>query len=213
MTSRTRIASFAAAALFAITAVVGVPQTAYADTSAELQQQLEEAKTKRDELYAQASAASEELNETIVQLEQTQSKIDETNAKIEQTEQDIQTKQEELDASQEALAKRVSADYKTGGVSFLSIILDASSFDDFISRVYYADKISESDAAAIQQVKDLRAELEQQKADLKQQQADLEQQKADQEALKTQQEAQQQDLAAKAAEADDYVNSLDTAVK
>lgn len=163
----------------------GLPGIALAEPAGDLQSQLDQANARLDDLYAQASTVSEQVN-------QTKSDLDETNAQIEQ-------KKTELDAAQATLADRVSADYKTGGVSLISLVFQANSFDDLVSRVSYASKVTQSDAEAIQQVKDL--------------QADLSSKQAEQQQLLDQQVQQQSELDGKVAEAESYTSSLDAQVQ
>lgn len=196
-----RVAVFALSAALTLTNVgLGIPTVAYADeTSADLQAKLDQAQSHLDELYAQAEQASEKLNDTQVQLDQ-------TKADIEQTESDISAKQEELKKAQQTLSERVAANYKSGGTSLLDIVLNSSDFASLANNIYYAQKVSKSDEEAISAVQSAQKELTDKKAQ-------LEQQKSEQESLLATQKDQKEALAAQAAEAEDYVNSLDAQVK
>lgn len=168
-----------------ITALSSIPTAAFADTSEELQAKLDSANAHLEELYAEAETLSEQVNETQVNL-------DATN-------QEIETKQAELSEAQDTLAERVASNYKTGGVSIISILFDSTSFDDLISRVTYASKVSDSDAQVIQQVKDIQDELTTKQAE--------------QEQLLSEQQTQQAELDSKVAESESYVSSLDQQVQ
>lgn len=202
-----------AATAFALTVVVAVPSPAVAETSSELQAQLDKAKATRDDYYAQAEAVSDQLNATREQLSETESQIADTQKNIDKVQEDIKVKETELARRQALLAENVSENYKSGGVSLLSLVLEANSFDDFVTRVYYADKISETQASNIEETNRLRTELAVKKGELDNEKATLEDQKSQQEQLVSQQEAQQADLKSKVDEADSYVNSLDSQVK
>lgn len=184
MTRKTLARSFVAMTLGA-TVLCGLPSLALADTSSELQSQLDQANARLDDLYSQAAAANEQVN-------QTQDSLDATEAEISQ-------KQEELSDAQDQLAGRVSASYKTGGVSLVSILFNSTSFDDLVNRIYYANKVSASDAEVIRQVKDIQAELSAKQAEQAQ--------------LLSDQKAQQAELDAKVGEAQSYVSSLDQQVQ
>ena len=202
-----------AATAFALTVVVAVPSPAVAETSSELQAQLDKAKATRDDYYAQAEAVSDQLNATREQLSETESQIADTQKNIDKVQEDIKVKEAELARRQALLAENVSENYKSGGVSLLSLVLEANSFDDFVTRVYYADKISETQASNIEETNRLRTDLAVKKGELDNEKATLEYQKSQQEQLVSQQEAQQADLKSKVDEADSYVNSLDSQVK
>ena len=193
-----------AAALAASISVTGVglalPTVALADeSSAELQAKLDSAKATLDDLYGQAEEASEKLNDTKYKLEQ-------TNKSIEQTKKDIKAKQDELKQAQATLSDRVSANYKSGGVSLLELVLQSSSFEELANNIYYAQKVSASDEKAIDTVRTVQAELNKK-------QASLEKDKKEQEKLVADQQSQADELNAKAQAAQTYVDGLDSKVQ
>ena len=173
--------------------------TAYADEASDLQSQLDAANARLNSLYAQAEEASEQLNDTQV-------KLDETNAQIDSLNQQIEEQEKELKQKQDTLSDRVAANYKSGSTSLLDLLLSSHSFEELTSNIYYATKVSQSDAEAIAEVKNLREELNNNKSQ-------LEQQKSEQESLLESQKSQQAALTAQAQEAQSYVDSLDSQVK
>lgn len=213
MNLKTKLCGLMGVALVAGTVALSVPSPALADTASDLQAKLEAAQSRLDSLYDQAGQISEQLNGTKVNLANTEAQIEESNQKIASTEADIKAKEAELTERRAKLGDSVAQDYKTGGVNFLSIILNSGSFDDFVSRVYYADKISSQQAGDIQATKDLQTSLENQKVSLEATKTQLEQQRQDQTDLLSQQQAQQDQLSASVSEAESYVNGLDADVK
>lgn len=185
MKIRTHLARATVAVALGATVLTGLPTLALADTSAELQAKLDEANAHLSDLYSQAEQVSEQVNQTQVDL-------DNTNSEIEQ-------KQSELASAQDTLSKRVASNYKTGGVSLVSILFDSTSFEDLVNRVTYASKVSDSDAQVIQQVKDIQNELNEKQAQQQQLLAD--------------QQSQQAELNDKVNEAQSYVSSLDQQVQ
>lgn len=189
------------------------PAAALAESSASLQSKLDAANEKLNELNATVLDANESLNETEYELEQKQAELDKINSDIESTKEEIEEKEAELDEARSSLGDRVSSDYKSGPVSFLSIILNSNSFEDFVSRVYYADKVSESENAAISEVETLKSDLEDQKSQLEEQQEEQEQIVSDQEALVAEQKERTAAAEAAAADQQSYVDSLDAEVQ
>ena len=171
-----------------------MPTTAWSDTSEDLKAQLAQAQTELDSLYASAEAASNELNKTVDDLIATEASIEETSVQIEE-------KQSELTVAQKTLEQAVAQNYKDGPVSLLSIVLASTSFEDFVSRVYYANKVSESYSQQIQTVKDIQNDLAQKRSSLEEQRNSLEQ-------LRIAQEEQKDQLTARASEAESYVAGL-----
>ena len=139
------------------------PTAALAASSSDLQAQLQQAE-------AQTAKYQEQANNAFAELEQLQAQLEDTRAQIASTQEEVSQKQTELDAAQETLAGRVSSNYKTGGVSLVSIIFDSSSFEDLVSRVYYANRVAESDAEVISQVQGVQAELAAKQNELESQQ-------------------------------------------
>lgn len=190
-----KLASFA---LVAALALQGMPTVAYGVTSAELQVQLDEAREELDNLGRQVQAAGEDLHETQYQLEVTGEQIEESESQIEQ-------RKAELAEAQEVLGDRVASNYKAGGTTLASIILESSNFEELVTNVYYANKICQSDVEAIDTVKSIRASLEEEKAELEEKQAEQEQ-------LLEQQETQIKDLKEQEAAQAEYVDNLDAEV-
>ena len=189
-------------------ALLASPLAAFAEPKA-TQETLNALASAEDKL----AAAEEELDRISSNIEslsqqqaQTVEQIGEVEGQIAQTEDEIAQTQEELDRQQAQLAARVSDTYKSGDKDFLSTLLSTSTFEEFISTLFYANKVSEHDQALIEEVRTTKEKLETQKADLEAQKADLEQLNADL-------EAQLADMKAQKAEAENLLNSLDDEVK
>lgn len=176
--------------------------SASAETEAALadaQSRYYEALAQIDYLNDQYYEAQAEYNGILDQIYWTEQKIAELQASIEQ-------KQLELLAAQDVLAERIASNYTTGNAGMLDVLLQSANFDDFVSRLYYANKIAESDAQAIQAVKDIKASLEADQQALFEQQAQLETLRAEQEIVLAQ-------LEERVYAAQSYAESLDYEVQ
>ena len=109
-----------------------------------------------------------------------QANLQQTNDQIAELEVTIAQKQSELLEAQDVLADRLGASYRAGTSNLLEVLLDSADFEDFVSRLYYANKVNDADTEAINNVKTLKAELEAEEAELQQQRATQEQLLADQ---------------------------------
>jgi peptidoglycan hydrolase CwlO-like protein len=160
--------------------------------------------------YEQAVAQLNYLNDQVFQAEIVYNQItDDLNATIQaiaDLQADIEQRQVELAEAQDVLAERVAASYRAGNASMLEVLLEATDFDDLLTRVYYAGKISDSDAQIIQTVKDIKAQLEADQAALREQQATQEQ-------LLAEQAAQIEVLNSQVYAAESYAASLDSEVQ
>ncbi len=172
------------------------------------QDQYNQAKSQLDQIGAEYEALAKQQAETLDQIEAVQGKIDDMQAQIDETQADIDAKQKDLDAKKAVLADRVSSAYKSGGNSFLDVIMSSTSFEELSSNIYYLDKISQSDAAIISEVKAAKEALDAQKAVLEQQKADLEDQKGQLEQLNESQKQQLAEMEAKQEEINDTLSGL-----
>ena len=175
------------------------PTAALAASSSDLQAQLQQAE-------AQTAKYQEQANNAFGELEQLQAQLEDTRAQIASTQEEVSQKQTELDAAQDTLAGRVSSNYKTGGVSLVSIIFDSSSFEDLVSRVYYANRVAESDAEVISQVQGVQAELAAK-------QNELESQQEDQQRLVDDAQSKAGEIQSALEQQQSYVNSLSSEVQ
>ncbi len=177
---RRRFLKGAALSLLGLT-VFGIEAPAFGATaSQETLNALSSAQAEYEAAMAELANYGSLLEEAQYKLSECQANLDATNAQIDELETSITEKQQELSDAQDVLAERVNASYRAGNANLLGVLLDATSFEDFVSRLYYANKVSDSDAQAIQEVKDLKAELETEEAALQDQRAEQEQLLADQ---------------------------------
>lgn len=193
------LACAGALALGCVTIPVATPTPAYAETSAELQAKLDDAKSKLNDLFLASQNATE-------QYETAQADLDQLKSEIDQTQADIETKSEQLKKSQSILSKRVAQDYKTGGISLTQIVLGSQDIGDFVERLMYASKINESDAQTISEVKELKTELDTKKAQLEQKKDEKVQKVAEAKSTKAKADSA-------AADMQNYVDSLDSQVQ
>ena len=215
--------------------LLGQPSLAFAakasqetlDALEEAEEELAEVEEQLEELADEFEELSAEQDETIADIEAVQEDIDEVEADIEAKEEEIEAKeaeiavrQGELEEKQEALGARISSDYKNGGTNLLTLLISSSSFEELLANMHYADKINESDQAAIEEIQVIQQELEEQKAELEEQKeeleatkAELEEQQAALEELKEEQTEQLEEMKATQAEVAELVESLSDEVK
>lgn len=176
------------------------PAPAVAETSAELQQQLDSVS---EQLYSLYSAAEQAGND----LATVTSNLNDTKAQIEQTTADIAEEEAQLAAYQDELGELVSTQYKSGGsTSIVTLLLSSGSFTDLISNLHYADKAAQHKQGVITAARELKDSLEQNR------QA-LEEQKSEQEKLVADQQAKTEAAQAAANEAQGYYNQLSDELK
>ena len=179
-----KIGFFALSCALALTCMpFAYMQSAYAtptglDRNASTQTQIDQVSKKLSTLSTDLESASVEIGKLSEQIEDTKSKIAETQDQI-------NSKKEELQSARGVLNETVLETYKNGGISYISVLLGSSNFDEFASRFYMFSKVAQNRAAAIQKVTGLQDDLEKS-------QAELEQTLASQEELMAQEQSKQQ---------------------
>ncbi len=116
-----------------------------------------------DQLDEELSAADEEYVYAAQQLEDTQAAIKKTQKLLTKSESD-------LTIIQDRLNRRVVEIYKSGDLTMLSVLLDASSFTDLIDRYDQLQRLSKQDADLLAQVQDYKTQVADRKAQLDSQQ-------------------------------------------
>lgn len=198
MTIRHRVVSAGLVALLAAgPAVVALAPSGVA--MADPQSDLDQAAAQLDALGAELAGYQEQLAAATTTLEGTDVEIADKQAQIEQTSQQLEQKRSELGAN-------MSSSYKSGSEGLLEFILGSTSAEELVSRIYYLDKVSEQQAANIQEVQSLASQLEQEMAELEERQSTQQQQVSDL-------ESQVSDYQARVAEATIYYDSLDEQVR
>lgn len=224
------LAAAGSAVLFGMPALAQAEPQASQETLDALddaQEQLDAAQKQIDDLSYQFEDLSAQLDSTMGQIEGVQEQIDATQTEIDATQEDIDEKQDdidekqaELEEKQEYLSQRVTASYKAGDHSTLSLLLSSESFEELIATAHYIDKVNANDQENIREIHAIQEELKRQKAELEQekeqleaQKASLEEQKAQLESLKSQQVQQLDNMKEKKNEVQAVLDGLSQEVK
>lgn len=173
-----------AAVLGASAFALGIdPATALAEpTAAEKQAEADAALDKLNAMQERLDTASNDYFTAVEAQKDAQAKMDEAQSRIDEANAQI----EEL---QGKLGDRARSMYRSGSLTFVDLLLGATSFQAFTSNWDLLNQMNENDAEMVQQTKDLRAEVEAQKAEYAEQEKVAAEQAA--QAKQVQQEAQQ----------------------
>ena len=133
------------------------------DALSDAKSRYDAAEAKLEEIGSQLEELGAQQEQTQQQVDDTQSKIDETQSKIEDSWQRIRSKQREIDqkqreiqSAQDELGRSVAANYKTGGISIVDILVNSDSLDELANSIYYSDKIAQSERDKITHIKRLK---------------------------------------------------------
>lgn len=155
-----------AAALSAATCILSAnPLTAFAEpTAAEKQAEAAATLDQLNAMQMQLDVASDDYFSAIAEQEAAQEKMDEAQTRIDEA-------NEQISDLQDKLGSRVRSMYRTGSLSFIDLLLGSTTFQAFTNNWDLLNSMNENDASMVQQTKDLRAEVEQQKATYAEQEA------------------------------------------
>lgn len=137
--------------------------------SAEKEQLEKELKSLQNDKSA-AVAKKENIDNQIAVLQReiraVESLISEYETLIEQTEQEIRENEEEEARQYEKFCQRVRAMEERGTVSYWSVLFRSASFSELLSAMDFISEIMDSDQRVIDDLRDLRAQIEEKKTSL-----------------------------------------------
>ena len=185
-------------ALAALSGLALAPQiTALAVTQDDIDKtnaQLSAAQSRYNEVNQQLQDIGAQFESLSQELSQTLEQIDGVNEQIEETEAQVKEKTDDLAGKRERLAQRVRSAYKSGGDDTISAILNATSFEELSSSIYYMDKITGNDRRLIDDVEALKDDLEAQEKQLEESRTELEGLREDQQEQLKEMQAKQQEV-------------------
>ena len=151
--------SIALAGVMAATLCPGLGAVkAYADpTAAEKQAEAEQALANLNAMQETLDRLSAEYGEALAAQEEAEGNRDAAEARLKEI-------NEQIDDLQGRLGERAREMYRSGGVSFVEMLLGASSFEEFATSWDMLNKVNENDAKMVQERKDLAVEAEEQAA-------------------------------------------------
>lgn len=157
-----------------------------------------------DELEKDKAAAQSEVESLQQQLTATLEKLDEleTNLiakgeEITQAEEDLKKAEEKEQQQYDDMKLRIKYMYESGAESYLSVLVSATDFSDFVNKAEYVQKVHDYDrnmldeyVATKNEIKDLKVDLEAGQADMQVMATEMENQRSNLESTLTEMESQ-----------------------
>ena len=133
-----------------------------------------------DELESTTSGLKGELNDLNGQLsslskelDNTSSQIEDLSAKVEKSKLDLASAQLDEEAQYDSMKDRIKFMYEGGGASLVQILLTSESMGDFLNKAEYVATISQYDRKMLEELQQVRSNVEKKQNDLEQQQSKL----------------------------------------
>lgn len=203
------------AAVLVLVAALAVLVPAWADELGDAQSQLEDVQAQMRQQQQRLQSAQQQADSIAEQLRQLQVELDAADKNYRDTQAKLQAKEAQIQANTALLAKaeqdlavrtkvlekRLRDIYENGQVNYLDVLLGATDFTDFISRLDLLKRVLHQDAVLIAQVRQERQLIADKQAELERDQAALI-------ALRDQAQAQKNLVAAKKAEKEKFLSSV-----
>lgn len=109
-------------------------------------------------------AARARLEEIGSQTDSIMGTLAELNDQLEQTDYQIAEKQTQLTDYQVQLSNYVSNEYKNGSNGLVRAIVGVDTLDDMVNQLFYFSKVADSQADAIENIKTIKSDLEEQRS-------------------------------------------------
>lgn len=130
------------------------------------QNAIKQTQTAKKTVAKQVEELDSKLNKVELELTSVEEQLNGLESQIVITKRDLERASQNAVGQKDTLMKRVRVMYETGSVGYLAVVLDSTSFSDFISRVDYLKKIMNYDVALLQNMKSHRDKISEQKAQL-----------------------------------------------
>jgi murein DD-endopeptidase MepM/ murein hydrolase activator NlpD len=130
------------------------------------QKAINQTQAQKKTVAKQVEELDNKLHQAEKELETVEGQLGSLESQIVITKRDLERASQNADGQKDMLKKRVRVMYETGSVGYLSVVLDSTSFGDFISRMDFLKKIMNYDVALLKNMKAHRDNIAQKKAQL-----------------------------------------------
>lgn len=161
--------------------------------------QAAQARGRLDDLTADLEERTEDYFEVLAELEA-------TDERIARAEAELEVASGQLDAAEVKLNARASAIYRKGSIDLVSVVVGATDFRDFVTRLDLMRRVGRSDATLVGDVKSAKSRIEETRSG-------LERRRAEQLVLRDRAKARQREMDAAVAAQKSYLAKLDGNLK
>lgn len=137
-------------------------------------QTLQQQRSREEALRNELSRLDRNIRTLEAELARLATEIARVAGEIAVTEEELADAQQRLEHQDNLLKSRLRAMYQHGNVSYLEVLLGASSFGDFLTRLYNLQVIAENDQRLLEEVREERGRIEAEKEKLEQKKSELE---------------------------------------
>ncbi|SJZ81459.1 murein hydrolase activator EnvC family protein [Garciella nitratireducens] len=169
-----------------------------------VQDKISEKQEQKQQVKKELKQLNQQLQQAQNELENTEKKLKTTNENLEQTKKEFEKAQQKMEAQNDILNERIRAMYKNNStLGYLEVLLNATSFSDFISRFDTIKTVVNYDFDLLTSLQEQRDLLEDKKEEIQ-----AEQQRIT--VLKKQLQDKAQEVETLKVSKQDYSNKLDS---
>lgn len=177
--------------LISFVLILGLSSNVFASLQSEkkeLQDKVKNAESKKADVKLELSETQQEIDNLNTSIEENQDKLTDLSnelssltTEIEDLKKDLEETQKEYEEQDELLQARITAQYEAGETTYLDVILNSTSFSDFLSNYFLVSEILENDSDLLSSIDEQKLKIEKDKKSLEDKQKDLKTKKAEQE--------------------------------
>lgn len=138
---------------------------------------LQNVTNQKKDVASELEAIEKDLAKAQNELAATEARLKDTQQKLVNTQQELEAAQAQVEDQRETLNIRMRAMYMTGPVDYIDVLLAASSFADFLTRLDMVKEIIDSDKNLLADFREKQGIVEQKKAQLEEQNRQIEEHK------------------------------------
>ena len=129
-------------------------------------EQLKENKQEQSEVSSELEKLNTQISDLNSKISDLEIEIDDLNKTIDDKTSEISEREKKIEDSEELLKKRLVALYKSGGISYLDVLLSADSYLDMLTSYSAISQIVDADTRLITSITDEKEKLEAEKSEL-----------------------------------------------
>lgn len=150
------------------------------DEKKDIEQQIKNSVVEKNKVLKDLEKINQQLNDVQTSLDDLNEQIKLTEENIVFTTAEIENKQRDYDGRMAIFEQRLVDMYAYGDVDFLEVLLQATSLKDFLTRFEYLKYIANNDQRMLEEVLEMKKQLEEQKIALEEMKVSLEANKQEQ---------------------------------
>ncbi|KXG77296.1 Murein DD-endopeptidase MepM [Fervidicola ferrireducens] len=132
----------------------------------EIRNSLIKVNAQKNNVVEELEAIEKDLQETQRELAATETQLKLTQQKLAVTQQELKKAEEEVKKQEDDLKTRLRAMYKAGPVDYLEVMLEATSFSDFLTRIDMVKRLLDYDKGLLMDYQAKKELVEKKKAEL-----------------------------------------------